>query len=408
GNIRVTFADINRDSEIDPNIVLLSKVLTFPHKTHFDYNGIEKVEDLDLNVNMAFYRTLDPELGRWWSVDPKAEALSGMSPYNAMGNNPISFVDPEGDLIGSVLGGAAVGVAVNGIGNAINGDPFFQGWAGAALGGALSGNPLNALGGALSKYLPSTNINLGGGFNFSVSPTFMFGSQGIALGVNLGLSYTKGNFSAGISSAGSYGTSNITGRTGFSGLLGGGISAGTDDLRVSLATTSYFSGATSQRNGMVGIHGEDFSITYENDYIPKLTEYMKISDGGDRFRSAALHITYKEDFSAGFNLFTGSPGPNIVRQQHAQMIDGHDTYVPFDNFNPNQYRFGAAYVGYKNYRAGWNSEGIRHIIQNRVAHDFLANRLLGGNSKHFKQLPNQYPSRFYGGIYQTNKYSLWQ
>lgn len=182
---------------------------------------------------------------------------------------------------------------------------------------------------------------------------------------------------------------------------------GADDFRVSLATTSYFSGATSQRNGMVGIDAGEFSWRYENDYLSGLTEVLKASDGGDKFRSAAMSFSYK-DFSAGFNLFTGDPGPDGLRQEHAQMIDGHDTYVPFDNFNPDQYRFGAAYVGYNNYRAGWNSEGIRHIIQNISAHDFMKNKIFGGDAKHFAKLPSLSPSRPYGGIYQTNKYSLWQ
>ena len=31
-------------------------------------------------------------------MDPKGESLYGMSPYNSMGNNPISHADPEGDL----------------------------------------------------------------------------------------------------------------------------------------------------------------------------------------------------------------------------------------------------------------------------------------------------------------------
>lgn len=29
------------------------------------YNGIDHVEDFGLNVNMAFYRTLDPVIGRF-------------------------------------------------------------------------------------------------------------------------------------------------------------------------------------------------------------------------------------------------------------------------------------------------------------------------------------------------------
>lgn len=38
----------------------------------------------------------------------------------------------------------------------------------------------------------------------------------------------------------------------------------------------------------------------------------------------------------------------------------------------NDYRFGGAYVGWKNYRIGTNSEWIRHSIQNVLAHTWLS------------------------------------
>jgi len=141
-------------------------------------------------------------------------------------------------------------------------------------------------------------------------------------------------------------------------------------------------------------------LRYENDFHPVATPYLGASDSGDRFRSAAMRVSYG-GYSAGFTLFTGDPGP--VGNRPFKEIDGHDTYYKHVGYDPDQYRFGAAYLGYMNYRAGWNSEGIRHLIQNKVAHDFMTK----GASKHFRRLPSGYPGSFYGGTHQTNKYSLW-
>jgi len=62
------------------------------------FNSIEHNNDFDLNMYDAFYRNLDPQIGRFWEVDPETDLLESYSPYESMGNNPISNVDPLGDL----------------------------------------------------------------------------------------------------------------------------------------------------------------------------------------------------------------------------------------------------------------------------------------------------------------------
>jgi len=59
------------------------------------FNGIEYSSDFELNTYDAFYRSLDPQIGRWWQIDPKPNEC--VSLYSGMQNNPLKFMDPLGD-----------------------------------------------------------------------------------------------------------------------------------------------------------------------------------------------------------------------------------------------------------------------------------------------------------------------
>jgi RHS repeat-associated protein len=61
------------------------------------FNGIDHTTDFDLNTYDAFYRQLDPQIGRWWQIDPKTEDMEIWSPYSVNYNNPLLFCDPNGD-----------------------------------------------------------------------------------------------------------------------------------------------------------------------------------------------------------------------------------------------------------------------------------------------------------------------
>ncbi|WP_221887776.1 RHS repeat domain-containing protein [Chitinophaga polysaccharea] len=75
-----------------------SRALKNPYaKNNLNYNGIEQTDEFGLNQYDAYYRTLDPQIGRWNQIDPAAEKYPGISPYNSNFNNPISIFDPLGD-----------------------------------------------------------------------------------------------------------------------------------------------------------------------------------------------------------------------------------------------------------------------------------------------------------------------
>lgn len=58
------------------------------------FNGYEENKTFDLNWLESFYRTYDPQLGRFWQLDPVEKSWE--SPYAAYSNNPVLRVDPMG------------------------------------------------------------------------------------------------------------------------------------------------------------------------------------------------------------------------------------------------------------------------------------------------------------------------
>lgn len=63
----------------------------------YKFNGIEQNTDFDMNMYDAQYRNLDPQIGRFWQIDPKP--VDSISPFAMMYNNPIRYNDPLGDTI---------------------------------------------------------------------------------------------------------------------------------------------------------------------------------------------------------------------------------------------------------------------------------------------------------------------
>jgi RHS repeat-associated protein len=80
------------------NISALSSTAPLSKPNNFKYNGKEFDKDFDLGWYHYGARMYDPQLGRFPSVDPLADAFVSVSPYVYNLNNPVYFVDPDGRI----------------------------------------------------------------------------------------------------------------------------------------------------------------------------------------------------------------------------------------------------------------------------------------------------------------------
>jgi hypothetical protein len=155
-------------------------------------------------------------------------------------------------------------------------------------------------------------------------------------------------------------------------------------------------GEFSQTTNMITVGIPGLNIQYENDYmfgfsmpgVPK-------ADGGDRYRTAAVRIN-AGPFQIGLNMFTGDPGLDPDDRRY-EIINGRKVYIEHNGNDPNSHRAGVFYIGVGPFRFGRNSEQIRHLFQNRIAH--------GNKYPWFEVLPGR--RRWYWGFSTGTGNSLW-
>src|SRR5690554_2733810 len=114
GNVRLSYADVNKNGTIEPASEILEENNYYPfgllHKGYnniansnrseaaerYKFNGMEWQPELGLDLYDFGARNYDPAIGRWLNIDPLAEVSRRWTPYNYAYNNPIYFVDPDG------------------------------------------------------------------------------------------------------------------------------------------------------------------------------------------------------------------------------------------------------------------------------------------------------------------------
>lgn len=324
-------------------------------------------------------RLYDPVLGRMLSPDNYVgEGTQGFNRYSYANNNPLKFVDPDGNFAFEIakFAGHAISTAV-GVGlNAAGGKYNHKGGGWQALGDIGVG----LANGVLAAINP-LDFSFGDFATGGVSLRLQSGTDGIGLGVEagIGLGYGNHRFVEAYAGVNVFSSAIGTNRPTLEGYIGAGIGwkvlsnsdpanggdSYSDEIAsgIMLRSTIYFSGETSQRLGGVAFlfptWGRQGSVSYENDGVPF---GFGAGDNGDSYRTASVNIKVW-DFEAGFNLFTGYR--DLL--QNGDPVQGYPHGI-VPNPEANMYRAGIAYLGYKGYRVGMNSEQIRHIIQNKFAH----------------------------------------
>lgn len=379
------------------------------------YTGHEHLQDINIiHMNGRLY---DPVLHRFMQPDNFIQDPTNTQNFNRYSyvmNNPLKYTDASGEIVWAAVAVAAIiGAACGGasyVAHAIQtgnwswsnfGMSVLIGAAVGAVSGAISPMSIfsTTLGQAVassfvSAFFPAINIPIGD-WNISMSPSIAFGNAS-GSGVNIGVGYSDGDWSfsggVGLNSYNNYNNFGANAREiRYSALVN------YDDGKTgfSLGTNLWRGDNFHQRTGMIGFHNGDFKAMYENDGGIGI-KHMFLGDRGDSYRTAALNLSVG-DFSTGFNLFTGYRGRKdnqkyekrdleIIRyKRNGKAVYGYPVVNAKDSFGRNykrgfvhetgtKYRLGALSVGYKGYSTGYNSEKVRHAIQDTVIHGAIKDK----------------------------------
>jgi len=112
GNVRISFADVDEDGSIDETMEVLTSQSFYPFglrlgglstttgvPNRYRYNGKELHDELGLGWYDYGARMYDPSVGRFTTIDRFSEKYLDMTAYQYAANNPVLFIDVNGDSI---------------------------------------------------------------------------------------------------------------------------------------------------------------------------------------------------------------------------------------------------------------------------------------------------------------------
>ena len=313
----------------------------------------------ELTGNYDFLsRSYDPAIGRFFQTDPAGQFAS---PYTGMGNLPHWGTDPDGEFFGIVKGFSFASKLLfgpNSLAKAalLTTDEGYEAQK-AVLPLAVRvdvkfGTHQNGLGFDASFGVPQMGLI---SYRAEAGATYYFSRYG---GANRGWQIRNG------------------GEWGFTpAFIYGGTRYRDYDKNGRKVT--------DQTVHQVTIGGPLRNFQYENDtehFFDNLAGIPKRQDGGaigaDRLRTASGKFNFGI-FELGFRLHTGQ-GERIEDEFDTNGDGiGDARAVTGGNLNEGEWSHGIIALGFGPIKAGWDAEGIRHSLQNRLVHDYLSGGIRG-------------------------------
>ncbi|MBO7488748.1 MAG: VCBS repeat-containing protein [Bacteroidales bacterium] len=302
----------------------------FTGHEHYDRFGI-------INMNARLY---DPVIGRFFSPDPQVQSpfsTQGLNRYSYCGNNPVMYIDEDGEFVWLPVIAAAIGGLINVGINIANGNLSGCGFwetlgrgtvaflGGAAQGAAACFGPgWSSLGGALAGGI---NSWLGGG-------NFIAGA--VTGGISSALGYVSGQWASQASSILINGF-NITSPV-FKGVIGGIVGGGSSGFISNFIAAGMSNDWNLQQAYQSGLQGlyygslmgsvsggvAGYKYAYDNNINPWTGTYrnsVMIGEGMDRVSTLSRDMnvsTIEQDWPEGVNAYDPNGGkPNRILNSDA-------------------------------------------------------------------------------------------